>query len=55
MRALDCFVGAGLTDSPYKELVNFVKELLDPEVYGHAVSKEVRNEARRVLGLKERE
>ena len=33
------------------EAHQFLLELLDPEVWGHAVSKEVRNEARKILGM----
>lgn len=31
----------------------FARNILDFEMYGHAVTKEVRNEARRALGIKE--
>lgn len=31
------------------ELKAFVRSLADPERYGHAVTKEVRSEARRIL------
>lgn len=30
----------------------FIRMLLDPEMFGHAVTAEVRDEARRVLGMK---
>lgn len=30
----------------------FIRMLLDPEMFGHAVSAEVRDEARAVLGMK---
>jgi hypothetical protein len=33
----------------------FAREFLDPEGYGHAVNSEIRNHARRLLGMKERE
>lgn len=35
-----------------EELKRFVKSLLDPEGFGHAVSAEVRDEARKLLGMK---
>lgn len=31
---------------------NFIKKLLDPEMFGHAVTAEVRDEARYMLGMK---
>lgn len=34
-----------------KVYVNFIKSLLDPEKFGHAVSAEVRDEARKCIGL----
>lgn len=33
------------------EVQKFLKNLLDPEMYGWAVTEEVRNEARRLLGI----
>ena len=54
-RALDALIGLGLNPSPYSELREFVEKLLDPEAYGYSVSKEVRNEARRLLGLPQSE
>jgi hypothetical protein len=30
----------------------FLRDLLDPEMYGHAVSAEVRDEVRKLLGMK---
>lgn len=30
----------------------FLKNLLDPDMYGHAVTAEVRDEARALIGLK---
>ena len=38
-------------ESSNKELVAFIRSLLDPESFGFAVSKEVRDEARHVLGM----
>jgi hypothetical protein len=35
------------------EVESFLKSLLDPEKYGHAVTAEVRDEARALLGMKE--
>lgn len=29
----------------------FVRDLLDPEIYGHAVNGEIRNRARSLLGI----
>lgn len=37
------------------ELEGFLREFLTPEGFGYSVTKEVRNEARRLLGMKERE
>ena len=34
------------------ELEAFVKRLLDPEGFGHAVTGEVRDEVRRLFGMK---
>ena len=34
------------------EVEAFLKNLLDPEMYGHAVTAEVRDEARILLGMK---
>jgi hypothetical protein len=31
------------------DIVRFLKNLLDPDMYGHAVSQEVRNEAKKLL------
>jgi len=33
------------------QMETLVRSLLDPEMYGHAVTAEIRNHARRVLGL----
>ena len=35
-----------------KQYINFLKKLLDPEMFGHAVTAEVRDEARKLLGMK---
>jgi len=34
-----------------EDVYNFMKSLLDPEKFGHAVTAEVRDEARVLLGL----
>lgn len=34
-----------------KEVEKFLRNLLDPEMYGHAVTAEVRDEARKLLGM----
>lgn len=34
------------------ECMSFLKKLLNPEDYGHAVTEEVRDEARILLGIK---
>lgn len=34
-----------------EDLIEFVESLLDPEAFGYAVTEEVRDEARRVLGI----
>lgn len=39
----------------HKLALKLIKDLLDPEVYGYAVSAEVRNAAREVLGIEGRE
>lgn len=31
------------------DIVRFLKNLLDPDMYGHAVSQEVRDEAKQLL------
>jgi hypothetical protein len=31
------------------DIVRFLKNLLDPDMYGHAVSQEVRDEAKKIL------
>lgn len=36
----------------HKQMEKFIYSLLDPEMFGHAVSAEVRDEARKVLGMK---
>lgn len=36
---------------PHHEYIRFLKSLLDPEGFGHAVTAEVRDEARRLLGM----
>jgi len=33
------------------EVERFLRNLLDPEMYGHAVTGEVRDEARKLLGM----
>jgi hypothetical protein len=33
------------------EMRQFIMDTLNPDMYGHAVSREVRNAARRVLGI----
>jgi hypothetical protein len=38
-----------------KLALKLCKDLLDPEMYGYSVSKEVRNAARKVLGIEGRE
>lgn len=35
------------------ELIALARSLLDPEAYGHAVNEEIRNQARRALGIPE--
>lgn len=37
------------------ELKGFIMDILSPEMYGHAVTREVRNAARRVLGIDSQE
>lgn len=37
---------------PHHEYIGFLKSLLDPEMFGHAVTAEVRDEARKLLGMK---
>jgi len=34
------------------DIVIFLQKLLDPEDFGHSVTEEVRNEARKFLGIK---
>lgn len=34
-----------------EDLIEFVESLLDPEGFGYAVTEEVRDEARKVLGI----
>lgn len=34
------------------QMERFIRRLLDPEMYGHAVTAEVRDEARVLLGIK---
>lgn len=34
-----------------EDMIEFIESLLDPEMFGYAVSAEVRDEARRVLGI----
>lgn len=38
--------------APHHEYIRFLKNLLDPEMFGHAVTAEVRDEARKLLGMK---
>jgi hypothetical protein len=33
------------------EIINFLKELLNPEGFGHSVTPEVRKEAKRILEI----
>jgi hypothetical protein len=40
-----------LDAADFRDAVALVRKLLDPEGFGHAVTQEVRNEARRALGL----
>jgi hypothetical protein len=35
-----------------QRVYEFLKNLLDPDMYGHAVTAEVRDEARGLIGLK---
>lgn len=44
-----------LTDEDGKAALGLAKDLVDPEMYGFAVTPEIRNAARRVLGVKYRE
>jgi len=41
-----------MTNSKEKEYERFIRSLLNPEMFGYAVSAEVRDEARYVLGMK---
>ena len=34
-----------------EEVEKFLRNLLDPEMFGHAVTGEVRDEARKLLGM----
>jgi hypothetical protein len=34
-----------------EDLIEFIESLLDPEQFGHAVTEEVRDEARKLLGI----
>ena len=36
-------------DDGDNDIARFLKNLLDPEMYGHAVSQEVRDEAKKLL------
>lgn len=47
--------GAALGQTDGDHALQLANDLLDPEAYGHSVSPEVRNAARRVLGIKGRE
>jgi len=38
-------------DYEKEAMKKFLKDLLDPEMYGHAVTAEVRDEARKLLGM----
>lgn len=38
--------------APHSEYIRFLKSLLDPDMFGHAVTAEVRDEARKLLGMK---
>lgn len=42
----------GSRDLMGQDVDRFLRSLLDPEMFGHAVSAEVRDEARALLGLK---
>ena len=44
-----------LTDADGQAALSLVNDLLSPEMFGFSVSPEVRNAARRVLGIKGRE
>lgn len=37
------------------EMTKFIRDLLDPDMFGYAVSREVRNAARKVLGMEPKE
>lgn len=41
-----------MKESKEQQYENFIRSLLNPEMFGHAVSAEVRDEARYVLGMK---
>ncbi|WP_302409316.1 hypothetical protein [Comamonas kerstersii] len=44
-----------ITDADGQAALDLVNDLLNPEQYGYSVTSEVRNAARRVLGIKGRE
>lgn len=44
-----------ITDADGQAALDLVNDLLNPEQYGYSVTPEVRNAARRVLGIKVRE
>ena len=47
--------GQALTDADGQNALELARELITPEGYAYSVSPEVRNAARRVLGVKQRE
>lgn len=47
--------GQALTNEDGQAALDLVNDLLSPEQYGYSVTSEVRNAARRVLGIKGRE
>jgi hypothetical protein len=44
-----------LTEETKRAIINFLGELLHPEGYGHAVTLEVRQHAKRILSMIESE
>jgi len=49
---LSSWVVDNMKESKEQQYENFIRSLLNPEMFGHAVSAEVRDEARYVLGMK---
>lgn len=47
--------GQAITDADGQAALGLVNDLLSPEMYGYSVTPEVRNAARRVLGIKGKE